>query len=682
MNIKKLFLLLSVMIVCSINIAGAGGKASTGWSLFRKLQSVKPMSLSSTYWLPGDLSGVLYNPSLLADIERKEVDLTTGFGYADERIAGVMYSFPYGSKLNLAAGVFNYDYGKMELSWIENDTILDRTVSAQSDYLSIISAGKKLNKKLNAGLNLKVASSRIAEEATAYAFALDGGLTYSVNRKLSAVVAAQNVGFTTKFINKAEKLPTSVMAGLSYFQNVASGYVLTGCAVPYLVSEARTIPEIGIEIGKWPFGVFAGYKTYADESALSYGLSVTTKKYDFSYSYTPAQWLDTMHRMAFSIKLDKIEDIRNEIRLAYKSKASERAEKKRQKRLEKQRIAKEKQLAIENEKQEQIRKQKEVKERIQQLVSSSTFKVEFHIQDVVDSRSSEVIGYEKQKGKSYGKRFIIKEGMRAFIFNNFENYVTQKDRKVPIIMKILSLSIEDGREIINAEAKAEFYIVAGNQVGKIYTAVGFVEKSAEEKVEDIHLLNIMQVLDDCIRQFAVSDWVNKEIVYRDSSILYKDKRGLSKSVHKRSIDKYTTRIGLGLGIPYGVLGGNFEVNTGDYLSLTCGVGYSPGGAAYSVGGRLYTAVRDKKFRPCVSMHYGVVAVLEKKIYSYSYYGYSSTSSTEYENVNGSAFGVGFKYNKVSTSWDFDILYLNYNMPAYTQQQTGNVKISVGYGWHF
>lgn len=677
MNINKLLILLCFLLIYSFSISECGSKASTGWSIFEKIQSVKPKSLSSTYYLPGDLSGILYNPSLLAKIERKELNLTTGFGYADERIAGVMYSFVYGSNLNMAAGVFNYDYGKMELCWIENDTIMERTVSAQSDYLGILGVGKRLKENMNAGVNLKVASSRIAEEATAYAFAFDGAITYFYRKKLATVLSVQNFGHTTKFINKAEKLPSSIMGGLSYFQNIASGYVLLGYTVPYIIEESRTTPEIGIEVGKWPFGLFTGYRTYADESALSYGLSLATEKYDFSYSYTPAQWLDNTHRMAFSIKLDSIEDIRNRIRLAYKAKAAEREEKRRQKELEKIKRQKEEELRLEKEKQEQLDKQlrlqKEFNEQIQKVISTSTFKKDFYIKDVVDSRETDVLGYISKDGVAAKSQMILEEGLWNFVVVYLGQYVKDGENKAPVVMDVQSLSISEDLMYINANARVKFYISCGDKRSKSRTFTSFYEKPVSEKNEDVYLNNVIYVLNDTIMQFANSDWEQ-----------YNDLSSMSNSIKEETkpLDRYTTRLGIGLGIPYGIMGGNFEINTGDVLSLTSSVGYSPGGAAYSFGCRLYAVPRNAKFRPCISLHYGVVAVLEKQIYSYSYYTYTQTTQTKYENINGTAFGVGYKYIKGNGSWDFDILYLSFKLPSYAEQQGGNVKISVGYGWHF
>ena len=66
-------------------------------------------------------------------------------------------------------------------------------------------------------------------------------------------------------------------------------------------------------------------------------------------------------------------------------------------------------------------------------------------------------------------------------------------------------------------------------------------------------------------------------------------------------------VGLGMGIPYGVIGINFEFNPHlpaavnreihNYFSVSIGLGLSPGGTAYSVGIRFYPIGREKFYQP-------------------------------------------------------------------------------------
>ena len=269
-KITILILLLSSLSFCF----GNETKASTGWDIFTKIQSTRSKSLSSTYLLPGDISGIIYNPSLLPFIKGRELDLISSSGYFDESVFGVLYSYKWKYDIDMAFSVFNYDYGKMDLCWIENDQILERTVSAQNDYLLALTGGRKLTDKLTAGLNFKVASSKIAEEASANAIALDTALTYKANEKYSAVFAAQNIGYGTQFIEKSEKLPTTLMVGLNYLRGIKSNYLMIGVYLPYVLEESRYTPEFGVELGRWPVSAYIGYKSNVDESTISYGFGL------------------------------------------------------------------------------------------------------------------------------------------------------------------------------------------------------------------------------------------------------------------------------------------------------------------------------------------------------------------------------------------------------------------------
>ncbi|MCK5056819.1 MAG: hypothetical protein KAT34_09205 [Candidatus Aminicenantes bacterium] len=137
-------------------------------------------------------------------------------------------------------------------------------------------------------------------------------------------------------------------------------------------------------------------------------------------------------------------------------------------------------------------------------------------------------------------------------------------------------------------------------------------------------------------------------------------------------------VGVGLGIPYGVLGINLEFNPNlpapikenihNYFSISIGVGYSPGGISYSVGLRGYPMGRRKFYQPRISGYYGTVALLKY-------------ASGDYDREDGFAFGGGVlvKFYK-QFSLDFDALYI---IPDdYTDYIKGSrLKISFGIHWH-
>ena len=132
--------------------------------------------------------------------------------------------------------------------------------------------------------------------------------------------------------------------------------------------------------------------------------------------------------------------------------------------------------------------------------------------------------------------------------------------------------------------------------------------------------------------------------------------------------------GLGLGIPYGLLGGNLEYGFNDYVAATGGLGITPGGLGWAVGARAYFADTGK-VRPRISAYHGVVAILETK----NWWG----GDSEYDTLTGEAFGIGLEWTMPSGFMlEFDLLAVNVDIPENATDETGKVKLSIGFSRYF
>jgi len=132
------------------------------------------------------------------------------------------------------------------------------------------------------------------------------------------------------------------------------------------------------------------------------------------------------------------------------------------------------------------------------------------------------------------------------------------------------------------------------------------------------------------------------------------------------------RLSLGYGIPYGYLGMNSELMLFDYISITGGMGYNPGGSSWILGFRVYINEPERHFRPRISTFYGTVSVLSKR------YGPEET----YENDQGYAYGLGFEWkilNPNKYSLDFDIILTDYDVPPGYEKKGPEIKFSLGFG---
>lgn len=132
------------------------------------------------------------------------------------------------------------------------------------------------------------------------------------------------------------------------------------------------------------------------------------------------------------------------------------------------------------------------------------------------------------------------------------------------------------------------------------------------------------------------------------------------------------RLGFGYGIPYGYLGLNGEYMLFDYFSITGGLGFSPGGAGWIMGIRIYMNEPSRRIRPRISALYGTVSVLSKR------YGPEQT----YENDQGYAYGLGFEWKFLDSgkhSLDFDLIMTDYDVPPGYEKKGPSIKFSIGYG---
>ncbi len=117
--------------------------------------------------------------------------------------------------------------------------------------------------------------------------------------------------------------------------------------------------------------------------------------------------------------------------------------------------------------------------------------------------------------------------------------------------------------------------------------------------------------------------------------------------------------GLGLGVPYGVLGGIVEFSPIKYVGITGGFGYAVEGIGYSVGLRIYP-LGNRKWAPMISAYYGIVGAILNR-----------------DTFTGGAFGGGVKYKRSKYSIYSEILILVHEKKSYVDYG-GSVKFAIGF----
>mgnify|MGYP000530703033 FL=1 len=125
-------------------------------------------------------------------------------------------------------------------------------------------------------------------------------------------------------------------------------------------------------------------------------------------------------------------------------------------------------------------------------------------------------------------------------------------------------------------------------------------------------------------------------------------------------------IGVGVGIPFGGLGLNYEYRLNDYAALIMGLGFVPENVGYNAGVRFYYPKPTATFRGRLSVLYGVNAI-EDNIYT-----------DKYETQTGLSVGPGLSwFFSKNLALDVDFLFTNYKASEGFTEKGPSTKISLG-----
>lgn len=295
--------MLAILLVC---MAGVSRKCmadfgKSGWTIFKKAQTANSRGIVSTFGHYGSLSELFYNPALLAPKDHRESFLFSESGMVGDKLGGILYNEPlrHGS---LTGGLVGYDAGSIDLNWIENGELMTQNASAQRDLLCIVAYGYRLRNDLFVGGSMKAATSQIAERNSANALAADVGAAYVSPKGLTLSAALQNIGTSTKFVEKENPLPASAYMGAGYAAKISNYHLLTGAGVTYNMIDDRYAPEVGAELRYQFVSMNVGYRFNAQEQVLTLGLGVSFDNIEVGYAYVPGIYLGTTHRMNINYK--------------------------------------------------------------------------------------------------------------------------------------------------------------------------------------------------------------------------------------------------------------------------------------------------------------------------------------------------------------------------------------------
>ena len=126
-------------------------------------------------------------------------------------------------------------------------------------------------------------------------------------------------------------------------------------------------------------------------------------------------------------------------------------------------------------------------------------------------------------------------------------------------------------------------------------------------------------------------------------------------------------VGVGVGLPFGGLGVNYERQINDYYAFTIGLGALPDNIGYLAGFRLYYPKPDSKFRGRLSVLYGVNTI-EQDVHS-----------DDYETQTGFSAGPGLSW-RFNNNWAFDadLFFVDNDVSEGYLEKGSSAKLSLGF----
>ena len=138
------------------------------------------------------------------------------------------------------------------------------------------------------------------------------------------------------------------------------------------------------------------------------------------------------------------------------------------------------------------------------------------------------------------------------------------------------------------------------------------------------------------------------------------------------------KLGVGIGIPYGVIGGNAEIGM-SYVAVLGGFGYGLFAPGWSAGGRVYAAAPDKTWRPHATVVYGTTVVYQLK-------NAVGGAVVEEGALNGMGFYLGVDQDVSrpgGSIWTYGIGFITHeSLPAGLKESDVGIPIKIMVGWNY
>ncbi|MEE8638576.1 MAG: PorV/PorQ family protein, partial [Candidatus Margulisiibacteriota bacterium] len=241
--------------------------------------------------LADDSSSIFWNPAGLAKMNFPEILYMHNQWFIDisQRYFDVAYPADFGT--------FGVSYSLLDSGDIQGYSAtgsIEAAFKAQDSALTFAWA-RKVNDKLSFGLGLKSISETL-ENNRATAVALDLGILYDLNYKLSFGAAVQNVGQPLKFDSEETPLPQTYRAGLGYRDRIFSQDFSLG--LDFIKSgDSAFSMNAGME---YLIRNFLALRAGSSKSGLRAGVGIKVAYFSLDYAYLSQNDLGATHQVSMS----------------------------------------------------------------------------------------------------------------------------------------------------------------------------------------------------------------------------------------------------------------------------------------------------------------------------------------------------------------------------------------------
>jgi len=293
--------IITSLVLISILFGGLHANDLAGQSAFilRQAMGARPFGMAEVFTaIADDPSAIYYNPAGLANVNERQADLMYWKGIDDQAYLSVSFADNIESIGNIGAGFLYYSGGTIEINFTDG-TSEER--NAQQDHVFYGAYGKQVLPWLSAGITAKAYFSKLVNEYSASAYAIDIGVLYDV-KGINIAHCAQNIGTKLKYYEAEEKLPLVFRNGLSYNYIIDDmNNIIFGCDIIYRNQPLKT--HIGAEYNyRNMLSLRTGYKIGYDLDSISLGAGFRKDKFMFDYGIGFMSEIGPTHRVSFGMQ--------------------------------------------------------------------------------------------------------------------------------------------------------------------------------------------------------------------------------------------------------------------------------------------------------------------------------------------------------------------------------------------